>query len=571
MLGFLLLLLLVQDKPPEKCTLSGTVVNYVTGEPLDKVEITAEGAGPRGGGAGVTTSDAQGHFSLTNLDPGQYHLKGKRNRFLDTSYGARRAESDGTPIVIESGQNIKDLKLKLIPLGVIAGTVRDPEGEALVRVPVAALRVRLENGRRKITAVDSAYTDDMGQYRITGLSPGTYYVRANPQPRGAGTDIETSGMAETGFFVVTGDLSAITASPRPSQPILLPALFPGVQDGESARTVEVGIGARVSGIDIAVPRSGTVTVKGHVSMPQGARPGMVSLSRGQWLGNTLDPRLMTNIDEHGDFTFPAVPQGSFILTASATAVRPHPQKSPVQVGQGPALMAVIENISSNLEGRVSLDVHTTPVDGIQVVVAAAAEVTGRVALADGKGPSLDGNIEFDDGVNDIRRADLSGGQFNLDLPQGRYDVYVHVNPIDPEHPPLLHSATWAGRDILADGLIITGPGKVSLDVGVAPDGGKLEGVVVDKDDKPVGGATVVLIPETKFRSRNDRYFQTETDQFGRFDIDGIAGDYKAFAWDDVEPGIWRDADFVKSVESKGEKVTLKTGGHETARLRVLLP
>jgi len=93
MLGFLLLLLLVQDKPPEKCTLSGTVVNYVTGEPLDKVEITAEGSGPRGGSAGVTTSDAQGHFSLTNLDPANTISKASATGFSipATAHAAPRA------------------------------------------------------------------------------------------------------------------------------------------------------------------------------------------------------------------------------------------------------------------------------------------------------------------------------------------------------------------------------------------------------------------------------------------------------------------------------------------------
>jgi hypothetical protein len=564
------LVLLAQDKPPEKCTLAGTVVNYVTGEPLDKVEITTEGFGSRGGSAASATSDARGRFSLANLEPGQYRLKGKRNRFLDTNYGARRAEGSGTPIVIEAGQNIKDLKFKLIPLGVIAGTVRDPEGEPLVRVPVGALRVRFEEGRRKVTAVDAAFTDDMGQYRITGLSPGTYYVRANPQPKSGGGDLVASGAVEGSFFIVTGDLSGINAANSSSLPVLLPALYPGVQDGESARTVDVGIGSRISGIDISLPRSGTVTVKGHVSVPEGARPGMVNLSRGQWLGAALDPRLITNVDEHGDFTFPAVPQGAFTLTATAVTVRPHPQRSPVQVGNEAAPIEVIQGINANLEGRVALEVRNTPIDGVQVTVAAAAEVTGRVSLADGKGPALSGGIEFDDGVNDTRHADISEGQFNLDLPQGRYNVYLNLNPTDQQTPLLLHSATWAGRDILAGGLVISGPGKVSLDVVAAPDGGKCDGVVLDKDDKPVGGATVVLIPEARYRSRGDRYYEAETDQNGRFELDGVApGEYKAFAWDDVEPGIWRDADFVKAVEAKGEKVTLKSAGHESTRLRVI--
>src|SRR5262249_29514383 len=154
--------------PLEKCVISGTVVNSATSEPLDKVEIEAE---PSGKGTPATaTTDAQGRFTMPNLEPGQYRIKGRRNRFLDTYYGARRAESTGIPIALEPGQTLKALTFKLHPFGVIAGTIRDPEGEPLARMAVTALRVRFEDGRRKVSAVDSAYTDELGQYRITGLA-----------------------------------------------------------------------------------------------------------------------------------------------------------------------------------------------------------------------------------------------------------------------------------------------------------------------------------------------------------------------------------------------------------------
>jgi hypothetical protein len=424
--------------------------------------------------------------------------------------------------------------------------------------------VRFEDGRRKITAVDSAHTDDMGQYRITGLAPGKYYLRADPQTKGPGMTIIAGDL---GFITEGRDVSVFIPSPHQQQQVLLPALFPGVQDPQSARTVDVEAGARVTGIDISLPRSATVTVKGHVTVPEGARAGIVGLSRGQWMANGLDPRLITNVDEHGDFTFAAVPQGSYIATATATVTRPH--KVQMQVNNVPAAIEVVEGVDRSYEGKVPVDVRNTPVDGVQVVVSAAAEVTGRVVLAGGDGPMLTGSIEFDDGVSEIRRADLSQGEFNLDLPQGRYNIYLNLNPTDQSGPLLLRSAKWAGRDVLAESLIVSGPGKISLDLVAAPDGAKLEGAVLDKDDKPAAGFTVVLIPESKFRLRADRYFQTETDQYGRFNFDGIPpGDYKAYAWDDIEPGIWFDPDFVKSIESNGEKVTLKTGAVETTRLHL---
>jgi hypothetical protein len=552
-------LLAAQDKPPEKCTISGTVVNYATGEPLDKVQVEAA---PTEGAPSSTTTDADGHFVLPNLEPGHYHLKGKRNRFLDTNYGARRVESSGTPITLEAGQNLKDLKFKLIPLGVIAGTIRDPEGEPLVRITVTALRVRFEDGRRKVTAVDSALTDDMGQYRVTGLAPGRYYIRAEPQAKGPGV-VGPEGQ----FFFIASVVTGIGA-PRAYQPrVLLPALFPGVQEPRLARTVDVETGARVTGIDMELPRSGTVSVKGHVSAPEAVHGGIVMLSRSQWLRQTpgLDEQLAAPVDERGDFAFPAVPQGSYTLAANVS--RQQPPTPVAGTFSVPGAISVVQDTNTivdetpSYEGRIPLEVGTTPLDGVRVAVAAPARITGRLTVVGDKEQAEGGSVTFDDGVSDTRGFDIREQQFSIDLPPGHYNVYLNLGSM------LIRAITCDGRDITATGLTIAGPGKMNLEIVAAADGGALEGAVLDKDDKPAAGAKIVLIPEARFRSRNDRYFESDTDQQGHFEIQGIApGEYKVFAWDDIEPGIWRDPDFVESVESKGEAVTVKASAKETIQL-----
>lgn len=115
MTGALLLafFLVAQDTPPETCTLSGSVVSSVNGEPLNHVEVIAE---PVGGG--TSTTDGQGNFTLVDL-------KGRRNGYLSTYYGARRAEGAGTTIALESGAEMKDIPIKLPPFAVLAGTVRE--------------------------------------------------------------------------------------------------------------------------------------------------------------------------------------------------------------------------------------------------------------------------------------------------------------------------------------------------------------------------------------------------------------------------------------------------------------
>jgi len=63
------------------------------------------------------------------------------------------------------------------------------------------------------------------------------------------------------------------------------------------------------------------------------------------------------------------------------------------------------------------------------------------------------------------------------------------------------------------------------------------------------------------------YKSQSTDQYGRFDLRGIApGDYKLFTWDEVEEGAWEDADFLKTFEETGEKVSVQEGDSKSVNL-----
>ena len=63
------------------------------------------------------------------------------------------------------------------------------------------------------------------------------------------------------------------------------------------------------------------------------------------------------------------------------------------------------------------------------------------------------------------------------------------------------------------------------------------------------------------------YKSQSTDQYGRFDLRGIApGDYKLFTWDEVEEGAWGDPDFLKPFEPKAEKISIQDGDQKTVNL-----
>jgi hypothetical protein len=124
----------------------------------------------------------------------------------------------------------------------------------------------------------------------------------------------------------------------------------------------------------------------------------------------------------------------------------------------------------------------------------------------------------------------------------------------------LKSAKLGGQDI-ATGFLASGPATV--DLVVSYNGGSVEGKVIEKEgdaegDRPVANATVVAVPEEKYRKLPDRFASGATDQNGHFAIRGLApGSYMLYAWQDVDENVYTDPDFLKSQESNGREVKVE--------------
>jgi hypothetical protein len=49
---------------------------------------------------------------------------------------------------------------------------------------------------------------------------------------------------------------------------------------------------------------------------------------------------------------------------------------------------------------------------------------------------------------------------------------------------------------------------------------------------------------------------------GRFHFNAAPGDYKVFAWEDIEAGAWLDPDFMLKQESRGQPVSIREGSQD---------
>ena len=90
---------------------------------------------------------------------------------------------------------------------------------------------------------------------------------------------------------------------------------------------------------------------------------------------------------------------------------------------------------------------------------------------------------------------------------------------------------------------------------------------MDTRQQPVALIEVVLIPETQ-RNRFDLYRRVTADINGRFTIRGIPpGNYRLYAWEEIEPYAYFDPEVVRQVESQGKAVRVTELSKETVEIR----
>ncbi len=535
-IALFVLLLAVQDRPPDLCELSGSVVNSLTGEPLSRVQLHAEPVS--GGRAATTTTDVKGKFKLIDLEPGQYRLLGKRNGYLEMYYGARRPEGKATLITLAPGQQAQELRFKLTPFSVIAGTVRESDGEPLTGAWITLLRREYYPEGSQWVRISNTQTDDLGQYRLFDLLPGRYYLRAA---------VSLSSHEDKGDDHGPKDAA---------REILAGAIYGGASSLASARPIEVDPGARISGIDITLPRVRVFRVSGRVSTPEGTSAG-VGLSAGG-LNDRGGESYFGRVKQNGDFDIAGVPAGSYTLYAEA----------PNKTEDRPADGRMYFDLNQPLRAAMPVEVGNHDVGGLRITVEAGGEIVGRASV-EGGGVHLSGlTVVFRGAFENNPMAFVKADEtFLAARGQGHYEVMAEA----PEGSKnlVIKSIRSADADILREGLTIQDPAKIPLEIVFAPEAGELDGVAFDKDENPASGATIVAVPDMVFRRRMDRFFAVAADQQGRFHIKDIPpGEYRLFAWDDVEPNAWFDPEFLRPIEAHGEPVKLDAKGHASVKVHL---
>src|ERR1039458_4570497 len=224
--------------PGDLCTIEGQVFDVSTGQPLRKASVSLNpmrmspgmAAAPHSTGA---TADAAGKFTVSGMEPGQYRVNVSHTGFLNGQYNVRRPDGPGTPIELARGQKMTGVDFHLTPHGVIAGHMLDEDGDPLHGVQIQLLRMTYNRGHKQLQQYNGSNSNDLGEYRISGIVPGKYYLSATYRGRMMGMDFNFSA-----------------AGAPQQQEDYVTTYYPGVTDIAAAVPMDMKPGQQLQGINL---------------------------------------------------------------------------------------------------------------------------------------------------------------------------------------------------------------------------------------------------------------------------------------------------------------------------------
>ena len=507
------------------CGVSGSVVNALTGEPVRHAQVTVRRIDIVPGATSSVATDSSGSFAVAALEPGTYRISADHTGFIPAQLGQRGPNKPAASLVLTPGQKSTGQRINLYPQGVITGRIVDEDGEPVPNVEVQVSRLQYMAGRKQLARSAGSMTNDLGEYRVFGLSPGRYYLNAIYRANGP--------VAGEGEYVST--------------------YYPHTADPTAAAPLEVAPGSLLGNIEIPLLRVRTVTIKGRVTSElTGANIHMI-LSPNNPLGAISDNGRGASASPDGAFEFRNVVPGTYQLIAMEnTSDVGHIARMPLQVGP------------SNIEG-ISLTIRAPVTIAGQVKV--EGEMTGSISRTSvGVRPFENRSIVVGRMPDLPIKPDRS---FQLpDLSADHYGIVVSGLP-DGFYVKSIRSAE---TDVQLAGLDLTGGAPAPLEIVLSPNAGTLTGTVLDpKTQKPVAGGIVVLVPQDKDRRTRESFYRTSsTDLAGQFTFKSlIPGDYKAFCWEDVPYGAWMDPDFLTPQDSRGTSVTIAERTPQSLQLTLI--
>jgi protocatechuate 3,4-dioxygenase beta subunit len=554
--------------------IAGRVVDATTGRPIRRaaVRVTSPALGP----PRTTLTDANGSYEFTNLPAGPYQATASKTNYVQASYGQTRVQEVMRPFPLADKQSLERIDFALPRGGVIAGRVVDEFGEPVTDVQVAPMRNQYSptGGRRPQMSGRSVVTNDIGEFRLYGLTPGDYYVSATSRnPFGIGSPEVSDD--RTGYA---------------------PTYYPSANSLAEAQAIRVAVAQTVSDVTIVLSPTRTATLTGIALDADGQplRSGGVNLMpRTPGLGPMTGGGGQIRPD--GTFSIPGVVPGQYVLRANGSAFT----ISTTSVGGGGVatvtggVVSVVGGITGGIVGaggvpanasRVSsvafVDVHGDDISGIVLAPVKPATITGRfvgdaaalAAVRPGATRVTAQPASFDEmmsiqmiqptGMPEPVRDDLT---FTIQTGPGR----VLIRP--QGMAATLKAIYYQGVDVTDQPIEVRDGAEIrDVEIELTTKFQSVSGVVTDARGSVPASFTVVLFATDSDKWTTPTRFVTigRPNAEGRYTARLPVGDFYAAAVEYVEPGQWTDPEFLSGLRGSATRFSLGEGETRTLDLRL---
>lgn len=486
-------------------TLSGTVVNSVTGEPIGRALVRTAGVVQR-----TVFSDGEGRFQIEGLPAGSVNVDAQK-----PGYFSQQQLSGGINDLVNIGPDTAPVVVKLTPQSAIYGRITDAAGQPIENVPVRLTERSVRDGRRRWDARSFTQSDEDGRFRFANLLPGTFYLAAGP------------GSDETRF-------RAHDEKPKTGYPSLY---YPGAPDLSSASPIQLGPGQQTEA-DLSMPVVPVYHISGMViGYPAGQGVGLQLLTQS---GQALSLPVRFAMDT-GTFEASLVPAGAYMLQASS------------QAGDQVLRSAIHLNVVSNL-------------DNVHLVMGPALSIPISVRM-ESRDPSHLSTPGWNQqrppvSVRLIPTEQRTGERSSTILQQSPGHEIMALQDIEPGRyvaevtawgPWYVQSAQYGPENLFTDDLVIAPGQTYPLEIVLRDDDATLSGNF-KASEQSGRSATVLVVPQPA--SNRGVKVVPLSPQSG-FTVNGLApGDYLVFAFDRVDNLEYANADVLQSYVSQATHVTL---------------
>lgn len=529
------------EAPTGTARIRGRVVSADNGTPLRRALVRVSAGELRVNR--VVTTDAEGNYEFAELPAGRYNIFVIRSGFVSLQFGQRRPFESGRPLDVANAQIVEKIDFALPRGGVIAGRVTDEVGEPLAGVRMQAMRYQyLPSGQRQLTPVTGGgpfgafATNDLGEFRLYSLMPGTYIVSAAPA--------DIAGMMTT---------PGAPASAQPDGHGI--TYFPGTINVDEAQAITVGI-AEVATASFALVPQRMTRISGLVRDSEG-RPLAANISlRTVSAGGGMMMRGLAMASGDGRFSVGSVPPGEHFIEVSTGPGGDESASVPITAGGQDITDLIITTArGKTISGEVTLEGAPAGLKFLRV----------NASSPEPGGPQPMRIYDETQGMVDEK------GRFQIRGLSGRgvFNAFP-ANPGGGAPGLFLKSVTIDGENFT----------DIPFDFSTARDDTKVQIVMTDKQTTLSGTVknargeqiidyTAVMFPaQLKDGVMPGRYIRVvRPDQQGRFQARGLPpGDYFAVAVESLEQGGQFDPAFRKQLEPTAKRLTLTEGQTATVDL-----